>query len=323
MTLIARLTAVRRFAVAPLCLAAAVVLFSMTTPEFLTFGNATSIATQMWVLALLAIGQMFVIVTRGFDISVGALAALSSTVSAMAVNAFGLIGLVVGVLVGLLSGTVTGYLIGRLEVQPIVTTLGMLIGLRGLALLITGNGQVVPLHDATMVSHLAFDPVFGLPPLTWMAIAIAVIAAGILGWTTLGRRLLMLGSNPEAAHLVGIDPVRTYIRAYQLCGAFAGLAGIFILMRAGTGLPTDGSGMELRAIAAALIGGTAFSGGVASVTGVVLGAAFIQVLLTGLNLQGMSPFFAQMVVGTVIIGSGFLGFITRGLQSSFQTGERT
>jgi ribose/xylose/arabinose/galactoside ABC-type transport system permease subunit len=323
MSAIARLTAARRFAVAPLCLAVAVLLFSLTTPEFLTPSNGTNIGTQMWVLALLAIGQMFAIVTRGFDISVGALAALSSTISALAANAIGLPGAAVGVLVGLLSGTLTGFLIGRLGVQPIVATLGMLIGLRGLSLLITGDGQVVPLAESETASHLAFDPVLGMPPMTWLALFAAVVAAAILGRTALGRRLVMLGSNPEAAHLVGVDAVRAHIRAYQLCGGFAGLAGVLILMRAGTGLPTDGSGMELQSIAAAVIGGSALSGGVASVLPVVLGAAFIQVLLTGLNLQGVSPFLAQIVVGLVIIGSGLLGFITRRLQPSFQTGERT
>ena len=131
------------------------------------------------------------------------------------------------------------------------------------------------------------------------------------------------GSNPEAVGLVGVDAGRTHIRAYQICGAFAGLAGVLILLRAGTGLPTDGSGMELQSIAAALIGGTALSGGVARVLPVVIGAAFIQVVLTGLNLLGVSPFIAQIVVGLVIIGSGFLGFVTRRLQPAIKLGERT
>jgi ribose/xylose/arabinose/galactoside ABC-type transport system permease subunit len=323
MTAIARITGGRRFIVAPLCLAAAIVVFSFTAPEFLTPSNVTNIGTQMWVLALLAVGQMFAIVTRGFDISVGALAALSSTVAAMAANAMGLPGALVGIAVGLLAGTLTGFLIGRLGVQPIVVTLGMLIGLRGVSLLITDNGQVVPLTQAATASQLAFDPILGMPPVAWAAIAAAIIAQVILGGTALGRRLVMLGSNPEAVRLVGVDAGRTHIRAYQICGAFAGLAGVLILLRAGTGLPTDGSGMELQSIAAALIGGTALSGGVARVLPVVIGAAFIQVVLTGLNLLGVSPFIAQIVVGLVIIGSGFLGFVTRRLQPAIKLGEKT
>jgi ribose/xylose/arabinose/galactoside ABC-type transport system permease subunit len=304
-----------RFSVAPLCLLGAIVVFSAISKEFLSFGNVANVGAQMWVLALLAVGQMFAIVTRGFDISVGAVAALSSTVAALAMNALGLSGLVVGVIVGLLCGTLTGFLIGYLGLQPIVATLGMMIGARGIALLITGDGQVVPLHDSALASRLAFDPVLGLPLAYWAALVVIVFAGWVRGRTVLGRQLVMLGSNPEAVHLVGLDAALVHLRAYQLCGGFAGLAGILILLRAGTGLPTEGTGMELQAIAAALIGGTALSGGVARVLPVVLGAAFIQVVLTGLDLRGVSPFIAQIVVGLVIVAAGFLEFAIRRLQA--------
>ncbi|MBN9508703.1 MAG: ABC transporter permease [Alphaproteobacteria bacterium] len=309
-----RLLGGQRFLVAPLCLLGAVIVFAASAPEFLTLGNVSNVGAQMWVLALLAVGQMFAIVTRGFDISVGAVAALSSTIAAHAVNALGPAGLLAGPLTGLLCGTLTGFLIGFLRLQPIVATLGMMIGVRGLALLVTGDGQVVPLHDADLASWLAFDPAFGLPPADWGAIGCILLAGALLGRAVLGRRLVMLGSNPDAAHLVGIDTARTQLRAYQLCGGFAGLAGVLVLLRAGTGLPTDGAGMELQSIAAALIGGTALSGGVARVFPVVLGAAFIQAVLTGLDLQGVSPFIAQIVVGLVIVAAGFLEFALRRFQ---------
>lgn len=309
-----RLLRGQRFLVAPLCLLGAVLVFSATATEFLSLGNAGNVGSQMWVLALLAAGQMFAIVTRGFDISVGAVAALASTVAALAMNALGPVGLLAGPVAGLLCGTVTGFLIGYLRLQPIVATLGMMIGVRGIALLITGQGQVVPLHDADFAAWLAFDPAAGLPAANWVALACILLAGWIRGRSVLGRRLAMLGSNPEAAHLVGVDTARTQLRAYQLCGTFAGLAGVLLLLRAGTGLPTDGAGMELQSIAAALIGGTALSGGVARVFPVVLGAAFIQVVLTGLDLQGVSPFIAQIVVGVVIVVAGLLEFTLRRFQ---------
>src|SRR6202012_2113789 len=106
--------------------------------------------------------------------------------------------------------------------------------------------------------------------------------------------------------LVGADAGALQIRAYQLCGLFAGLAGALMTARAGAGLPTEGSGMELQSIAAAVIGGTALSGGLANVWAVAAGATFIQVVLTGLNLTGVSPFLAQVAVGAVIIGSGLI-----------------
>jgi ribose transport system permease protein len=120
----------------------------------------------------------------------------------------------------------------------------------------------------------------------------------------------MLGSNPEAARLVGVNAVRVHIAAYQICGLFAGLAGAIMMVRAGAGLPTDGAGLELQSIAAAVIGGTALSGGVAAVASVVSGAAFVQSLLTGLNLAGISPFSAEIAIGAVIIGAAMLSFVS-------------
>jgi ribose/xylose/arabinose/galactoside ABC-type transport system permease subunit len=300
-----------RFLVAPLCLGIGVLAFAATAPEFLSTGNLQSIVAQMWILGLLAVGQMFAIASRGFDISVGATVALSSTIAALGANFFGLPGLFLGPLAGLGVGTLNGVLIGFVGVQPIVATLGMLVGVRGLSLLLTDDGQVVPLNDTATAARLAFDPVLGLPPAYWGAVAFVGLAAWILNRLAVGRRILMLGSNPDAVHLVGISYARTQIRAYQLCGFYAGLAGVLLTVRAGTGLPTEGTGMELQSIAAAVIGGTALSGGVARVSSVVLGAAFVQVLLTGLNLQGVSPFVAQIAVGLVIIGSGLLEYAVR------------
>ncbi|WP_210494104.1 ABC transporter permease [Microvirga antarctica] len=300
-----------RFLVAPLCLAMAVVFFGGAAPEFLSLGNLQNIATQMWLLALLSIGQMFAIASRGFDISVGATAALASTAAALGANAFGLPGLLAGPIAGLAVGTLNGALVGVAGIQPIVATLGTLIAVRGIALLLTDDGQVVPLVDAAAAARMSFNPVLGLPLAYWAAILLVCLAALILNRSVIGRRIVMLGSNPEAVRLVGIGYARTQIRAYQLCSLYAGFAGVLLTLRAGTGLPTEGAGMELQAIAAAVIGGTALSGGVARVVPVVLGAAFIQALLTGLNLQGVSPFVAQIAVGLVIIGSGLLEYAIR------------
>lgn len=312
-----------RLLVAPLCLSAAVAVFSFTAPEFPTGGNFISVAAQVWVLGLLAVGQMFAVVTRGLDISVGAVAALSSAIAAIAWNHLGAFGVLLGPVGALLCGTVNGWLIAALDMQPILVTLGMLVGARGISLLLSDGGQVLPLADAETASGLAFQSLFGLPPIDWAALAAAAAAWWLLDRTVLGRRFVMLGSNPEAVHLIGVDEVRARMRAYQLCGLFAGLAGVLITVRAGAGLPTEGSGMELQSIAAAVIGGTALLGGTASVPGVVVGSCFIQTLLTGLNLQGVSPFAAQIAVGTVLIGSGFVEYAIRHVLSfTSQQGRR-
>lgn len=295
-----------RLLVAPAGILAASLVFAGLAPGFASPDNAASIGGQGWVLALLAVGQMFAIATRGFDISVGAIAALAGTLGAMAANAFGLTGLLAAPLVGMACGSMNGWLVGRLGLQPIVATLGTLIALKGVALLVSNDGQAVPLAAAETTTSLAFDPVLGLPPLAWGALGCVLLAHLVLRHATLGRLILMLGSNPEAIGLVGADAGALQIRAYQLCGLFAGLAGALMTARAGSGLPTEGAGMELQAIAAAIIGGTALSGGVANAFGVAAGAFFIQVVLTGLNLSGISPFLAQVAIGLVILGSGLM-----------------
>jgi ribose transport system permease protein len=317
-----RLATDGRFLVAPLCLVIAAVVFALLIPEFATFANAGNVLAQMWVLALLAVGQMFALLARGFDISVGAVAALASTVAALAMNQFGPAGLVFGALAGLACGVVNGVLVGALAIQPIIATLGMFVGARGLALLITDGGQAVPLADAGLAAYLAYGTVLGLPPVAWIALVLVIGAGLILNRSVLGRRIVMLGSNPDGAWLVGIYPARIYAAAYGLCGLFAGFAGLLITIRAGTGLPTEGTGMELQAIAAAVIGGTSLAGGVGRVSGVVIGAAFVQVLFTGLNLAGISPFLAGVAVGVVIIGSGLLEFALRRLFSPLEQNRR-
>ena len=297
----------RRLLVAPLCLVGCLGFFAASAPSFLGAGNLVNVLAQIWVLALLAAGQTFPMVTRGFDLSVGTVAALASTAAALAANRFGLAGLALGPLAGLACGTLSGILVGPLGLQPIIATLGVMTGARGLATLVSG-GQAVPLAFGDLARDLSLSPTFGLPPVCWVALGLVAAAAWILGHSVMGRRMLMLGSNPDAVPLVGIRPASVQLRAYQMSGLFAGFAGTLITLRAGTGLPAEGSGLELQSIAAAMIGGTALSGGAGSIPLVIVGAAFIQVLLTGLNLQGVSPFLSQTAIGLVIIASGLMEF---------------
>jgi len=278
-------------------------IFGVINSRYFTLGNAASVALQMSVLVHLSIGQMFALVVRGFDISVGAVAALSSVVAALAWNELGPIGLIAGVLTGLAAGTVNGFLIARANVQPIVTTLGMLIGARGLSLLASGSGQAVLITEPQAMLQLAYGKWFGLAPLVWFTLGSVVLAACLIRFTLLGRRILMLGSNPDAAHLVGVNTMGVHIAAYQLTGIFAGLAGLAILARAGSGLPTEGSGMELQSIASAIIGGTSVGGGIASPLGALAGSAFIQSLGSGLNMSGISPFMTEIAIGATIIAA--------------------
>ncbi|WP_170378835.1 ABC transporter permease [Ruegeria atlantica] len=282
------------------------VIFGYLAPNFLTTGNLLNIVTQMSILVLVAIGQSFVLSTRNFDLTLGVVVALASAVCAIAVNSWGSTAYLVAPFVGIVCGMLTGCLVGMLGIQPVVATLGVLIGLRGVAFLVTGSGQVVPLADRGFATWAAYSNVFGLPPATWFVCGLCVLALWIAKRSVLGKKFVMTGERREAAQLVGIRCEHVVWKSYILAGFFAGCAGLVLLLRAGTGLPSEGVGMEMQAIAAAVIGGTLLSGGYLRIFGTIFGVAFLQTLLTGLNLIGTSPFVAQIATGAVILAAGVL-----------------
>jgi ribose transport system permease protein len=302
-----------RYAVAPLAIIAVWVVFGTASRPFLSLDNALNITGQFGALAIVALGEMLVIVTGGFDISVGAVAALASVAAALAATPLGPAGLVAAPLVGAACGAVNGALVGALGVQPIVTTLGMMLFARGAALLLSGGSQSVALPDGVDLSALGYGDLFGVPIVFLAVLALGAATAFLARRLRLGRRLFMIGSNPISAALVGVRVPGMLIAAYALCGFAAGLAALVFLGRSGAGLATEGNGLELQAIAAAVIGGTALTGGVGAAPAVLLGAYFIQSLLNGLNLVGISPFVSELVLGAVIIIAGLLDFAIRRL----------
>lgn len=303
-----------QFLVAPIGLVVLGAVMALSIGEFLSPSNLLSVTGQASPLAILALGQMAVLVVGAFDISAGSVAALSATIAAMAVNAVGPVGLLAAPLVGLAAGLVNGTLVGRFAIQPIIATLGMLAFARGLALIVSGSAPVV-LHDPGTVAWMGYGSVAGVP--TGFLVALASLAAiGLLmRRSRIGRRIHMVGGSPGAARLVGVDVDGTVVWAFALSGLAAGLAGALFLARAGVGLPTLGTGLELQAIAAAVIGGTSLAGGVGSAAPVLAGALFIQLLTNGLNLAGLSPFVKEVVLGSVILAAGLLDFIVARLGS--------
>jgi ribose/xylose/arabinose/galactoside ABC-type transport system permease subunit len=302
------------FLVAPLGLLALGAVFATTIHQFLTPANLLNVAGQASPLAIVALGQLAVLVAGAFDISVGSVAALSATVAALAMNVAGPGAIVVAPLVGAAAGFVNGVLVGRFAIQPIIATLGMLSFARGLALLISGSAPVA-LRDTSISSWLGYGNLAGIP-VAFVAALVALLGVGLLmGRGKVGRRIHMVGSNRTAAGLVGVDVDGTIVWAFVISGVSAGIAGALFMGRAGSGLPTLGDGLELQAIAAAVIGGTSLAGGVGSAASVLVGALFIQLLANGLNLAGLSPFVREVVLGSVILVAGLLDFIVARLGS--------
>jgi ribose transport system permease protein len=298
------------------------VIFSVVFPHFGTLDNAASILSLFGPLAILSVGQMMVVLIRGFDLSVGSVLALATVTAAQAMNAVGLVGLVAAPLVGLAFGLLNGSLVSYFRVQPVIATLGTLLLARGVALLAANNGQAIMISgdSQTVLLDLQVAMLAGVPLSAVFAAMVFVLVAFILYATRFGRRLLMVGGDPSSAVLVGVRVRAITISAYGLCGLCAGLTGILIMMRTGMGLPTEGMGMEIQSLAGAVIGGTQLSGGYANPLGVFFAALFIQTTQSGLSFSGISPYAAEMVMGGSILLAGLIDQISQRIFRTRQPG---
>ena len=273
----------------------------LTTNDFLTLTNLDNLVRQVAVFAILSIGQLFVILTGGIDLSVGSVLGLSGGVTALllAVGAPIPLAILAGLLVGLLVGLINGLLVSRLKLPPFIATLGMLGIARGVVLLLTGARTIAPLPDAFNI--IANGSILGLPSLFWILILVAIVAAFVLGRTVFGRYVYAVGSNAESSRLSGVPVNVVLIAVYSISGLLAGFAGVLTTSRLGAGIPTAGTGYELQAIAGAVIGGASLSGAKGRTIGAVLGALIMAILANGGNLLGVDPFYLQIAIGLLII----------------------
>ncbi|AGJ78687.1 hypothetical protein HMPREF1279_00762 [Propionibacterium sp. KPL1852] len=271
----------------------------IATPVFLTVPNIINIGIQAAVVAIMAFGMTFVIVTSGIDLSVGSVAALSAMVSAWMFSNVGLPGwltLIIGLLIGLLAGAASGLAIAYGKLPAFIATLAMMSVARGLTLVISGG---TPVATSGAVNHLGAD--LGPIPVPVIMLALAgVVCWFILSRTVLGRSLYAIGGNEEAARLSGIPVRRILVAVYALAGLFAGLAGLVLAGRLSSAQPQAGLGYELDAIAAVVIGGASLSGGSGKASGTFIGAVLLAVIRNGLNILNVSSFWQQVVIGCVI-----------------------
>jgi ribose transport system permease protein len=285
-----------------LMLVGLVIAMKLLSPVFFTTGNASNVLAQTAAIAVLAIGQLLVILTRGIDLSVGSTLALASVVGAI-VFSHGASGVVViavmlaaGAAVGFVNGGV--YVWGRLP-HPFIITLATLSIARGLALQFSGGQpkRGVP----SIVKSIGDSSFHWVPYSALLVIGIALLMAFVLSRMVWGRWIYATGGNPEAARRTGI-PVRTVlISVYVLCGLLAGVAGIITSGRLNAGSPTSGNLAELDSIAAVIIGGASFLGGRGNVANALVGALMIGVIRNGMNLLNVGAFMQPIVIGVVIV----------------------
>jgi len=281
-----------------------VVLFvalAIASPHFLTPTNLSSVVRQTAVINIMALGMTIIIISAGIDLSVGAILGMGGLLGAMAMQD-GLpiwAGVGVGIVTGLACGLLNGVLITSLRVAPFIVTLGTLGIFRGLTLIISKG---LPVHQIPPgFSFLGEGNILGVPFVLWLLLLCAVAVHFILEHTKLGRYTFAIGSNETAAVYAGV-PVRAYkIAVYAVGGLLTGLAGMIEASRLMTGQPTAGTGYELQAIAAVVIGGGSLWGGEGSVVGTLIGAFIMGLLSNGSDLLGISNYVQQVVIGAVII----------------------
>ena len=279
-----------------------IVVVSLTTPIFFTSRNIGNVFSQTSVIAVVALGQLLVIVTRGIDLSVGATIALSGVVGAVvfqhtqssAVVIVAILG--TGVAVGLVNGLV--YVYGRVP-HPFIVTLATLSIVRGIALWVS-DGTLVP-NMPPLVQTLGGGTIGWLPYSIFVVAGLALCALVLTTWLVWGRWLYAVGGNPEAARRSSIPTRRVLVTVYVLSGLAAGVGGLLTAGLIDGGSPTAGDLAELDSIAAVIIGGAAFAGGRGNVGNALVGAFTIGVIRNALNLHNVDPFYQLMAIGVIVL----------------------
>lgn len=287
------------------------VAFSILAPGFLSINNFVNILRQYAVPMVLAVGQTLVIVTAGIDLSVAATAALSGVVMGVTYAHLGApqeVAILLGLLSGFAVGAVNGWVITKWRVPDIIATLGTLTAVRGVALLISGGLPVPDFSQVVegrrmpgIISTLGAASYYNVPLIIVVAAMCALFGGFVLTRMKLGRSMLAVGGNREAAHVSGIDVNRTKFWAYAISGTLAGIGGMLLSGRLASSNALMANLMELDTIAAVVIGGTALFGGEGRVSGTVVGIFIIGVLANGLNILGVSDFWQRVVTGLIIV----------------------
>jgi len=275
---------------------------------FLELGNIRNILNQISINAIIAFGMTLVILVNGIDLSVGSMVAVAGVALGVFFIQFEiplLVSYLLVIIIGGLVGFSNGIMVTKIKLPPFIVTLASFQIFRGLAFILVDGQAKFTVDESFKIIGNRF--LFGFMPISILVmLAIFIFYYLLLSRTSLGRQFYFTGGNEEAARFSGIRIDRVRISAYTLIGISAAVSGILLASRLGSGSPNVGVGYELDAIAAAVVGGTSFAGGVGTITGTLIGALILGVISNGLNLLGISPFFQQIVRGLIILSAVIL-----------------
>jgi rhamnose transport system permease protein len=279
-------------------------LVSISAPQFLTGANLSQVAVLASVIAVAAVGEALVVITRNVDLSVEATIGLVAycVARSLELQVLGPPGaIVLGLGIGLLLGMVNGVIVAVFRVPAIVATLGTLSVFRGVDYLIAGSHQVPLAGLPEGFTNAARDSILGIPIFVLVAVVAVAIGSVILRSTRFGRQVYAVGSNPEAAAILGIPSRLVVFAAFSMCGLLAGVAGVMWVMEFGTINGTSATGVVLAVVAAVVVGGVNIFGGSGTLAGAALGALFLGFIANALILVGLSQFWLQAIYGLVIL----------------------
>lgn len=277
-------------------------ILALTTDSFLTVTNIINVLLQTTIIAILAIGVTFVLITGGNDLSMGAVMAVSSAAGIGLVKLMGMpwwVGMIVMIAVAIFFGVVNGLVVAYIKVPAFLATLSTQFIARGLTLVISGGSSWFGLPQAFL--FIASTRLIGVP-LIIIIVAVLYLIFGVrLGSTIFGRRVYAVGSNRESARVSGIDVKKMILLSYIQCGLLVGIASILQTARMNSFWAAMGTGLEFQAIAGAIIGGTSMSGGVGKLTGTFTGVLLMGIINNALNLYGIDANWQEAARGFVIL----------------------
>ncbi len=301
-----------------------IVVVGVQVPSFLTVSNLEQILLSVAILAIVAVGETLVVLTRNIDLSVGSIVGFTAFVAAdlfkqqPGINLF--VAILLGCVLGLVLGCINGLLVTVGRVPAIIVTLGTLYIFRGFDFVVAGGTQVSASDVPDSYLSLATTRILGIPALILFAAAIALIFAYLLRFSRTGRELYAIGSNPEAARLVGIRSNSLVFGAFLLSGLLCGFAGVLWGARFATVDSTAATGLELQVIAAVVVGGVNTFGGSGTIFGAILGAVVLGTVDDALNLLKLSQFWLQAIDGgAILVAVALDAFITGWLQRALVT----
>jgi inositol transport system permease protein len=316
----------KKYMIVGILLAFIAIMAVLTEGHSIQAINIINIIRQVSAIGIIAVGMTFVIITLGIDLSVGSILALAAVVSAsLAQNAAPgmkfagldvpvIVAVVAGLAVGAMAGFTNGILIAKFRLAPFIATLGMMSIARGLAYIYSdgrpvsnlkpdynwiGQGYVIGGGEGNFLGSAG--NLLGLPVPVTLFLLVSAIAWFVLSYTKFGRYIYAIGGNETAARVSGIRIPSVTILIYTIIGSLAGLAGVLLSSRTGSATPALGTGIELDAITATIIGGTSFKGGIGTIWGTMIGALLIGIINNGLTLMNVNPFMQVVVKGAIII----------------------